>query len=158
MSASFRISSLASETFARLFELDEPELRRLGARRVTADAKPGYPCRVSLRDAEIGEELMLLPYRHHDVPSPYRALGPIFVSKGVGAAKPAVGELPEMLEHRPISVRAYDGAGMMVDAAIAEGGGAVRRAIGRLFENEAVAYLHLHNAAPGCFACRVERA
>lgn len=30
--------------------------------------------------------------------------------------------------------------------------------INALFENEEVAYLHLHYAKPGCYAARVERA
>lgn len=62
-----------------------------------------------------------------------------------------------MLERRPISVRAYDGGGMMVDAAVVDGG-KLRVTIRRMLGAEQVAYLHLHNAGPGCFNCRVERA
>ena len=31
----------------------------LAIERVIADGKPGYPCRVSLQDAEIGEKVLL---------------------------------------------------------------------------------------------------
>ena len=37
----------------------DSELERLGAQRVTADCSPGYPCRVSLAEAKIGEALIL---------------------------------------------------------------------------------------------------
>jgi len=34
----------------------------------------------------------------------------------------------------------------------------LERAIERLFANPAAAYLHIHFAAPGCYAARVDRA
>lgn len=158
MSVSFRVIGLPRESFAGLFKLDNEELKLKGARRMTADAKPGYPCRVSLVDAEPGEEVILLPFLHHDVDTPHRGSGPIFVRKGAVAAEPAVGEIPELLEKRPISVRAFDEVGMMVDAKVVDGGGEVKAAVERMLGADEVAYLHLHNAGAGCFNCRVERA
>lgn len=158
MSVSFRVVGLSSDTFGGLFELGDEELRERGARRMTVDAKPGYPCRVSLVDAEVGEEVILTSFEHHAVDSPFRGEGPIFVRKGAGEAEPAVDEIPEMLERRLISVRAYDGGGMMMDAEVVDGGGELRGAFDRMLGKGEVAYLHLHNAGPGCFDCRVERA
>ena len=74
--------ALPSERFASLFDRSDAELQILGIRRTLVDTKPGYPCRVSLMDAEIGESVLLIPYTHHDVSSPYRASGPIFVRAG----------------------------------------------------------------------------
>lgn len=162
MSVSFQVVGLPSESFGGLFELGDEELRERGARRMTVDAKPGYPCRVSLVDAEVGEEVLLTPFEHHAVDSPFRGQGPIFVRKGATVAQPAVGEIPELLEQRPISVRAYNGGGMMVDAEVVDGAQELRSAIDRMFGRmsraQEVEYLHLHNAGPGCFNCRVERA
>jgi len=79
---SFRLVGLPYDSFASLFDLDEGRLAEIGAVRVTADNDRGYPCRVSLEDAKSGEELLLLPYEHLPVKSPYRASGPIFVRRG----------------------------------------------------------------------------
>lgn len=152
----FRLVALSNETFAPLFDLSDEDLRAAGARRMRADAKPGYPCRVSLADAEVEDEVILLHHVHHDVASPYRAAGPIFVRAGVATATPAAGEIPPMLLARPLSIRAYDGEAMMVAAEVAAGDG-VEAAIERLLERDDVDYLHLHNAGPGCYNCRVER-
>ena len=156
-STPFRLVALNADTFTPLFDLNDEELAVRGARRMRADAKPGYPCRVSLADAESGEEVILLHYMHHDVSSPYRAAGPIFVRAGAETATPGVGEIPPMLLVRPLSIRAYDRDAMMVAAEVADGAG-VEPAVERLLERADVEYLHLHNAGPGCYNCRVERA
>ena len=51
---SFQISSLDVSEFQHLFNADEESLERAGVVRMRANAKPGFPCRVSLQDAEIG--------------------------------------------------------------------------------------------------------
>jgi len=79
MKSSFRISGLPLANFAPLFALNESDLAKKRARRLIVDAKPGFPCRVSLRDAEIGERVILLPFAHQPVDSPYCSSGPIFV-------------------------------------------------------------------------------
>ena len=76
---SFQIHALPAEPSARLLALPDDALRTRGIRRVVADGRSGYPSRVSLQDAVEGERLLLLPYRHHDVDTPYRASGPIYV-------------------------------------------------------------------------------
>lgn len=157
MSNSFQITPLPYEQFAPFFAMSDPELRTLGMRRMTVEEKPGFPCRVSLVDAEVGETVLLLPFAHHDVASPYRASGPIFIRKNAGTARPAVGEIPVMLGHRLLSVRAYDVAATMVNAEVEHGSG-LKNVIRRLFSDEHVSYLHVHNASAGCFNCRVDRA
>ena len=75
-------------------------------------------------------------------------------------AVPAVtgaGELPAMVRARPQSVRAYDEEGMMVHAEVVEGDRLDAR-IRKILADGNVAYLHLHNARPGCFNCAVVRA
>lgn len=157
MSRSFRFVALEAEPFAPLFDQSDEELASLGAKRMVVDERPGFPCRVSLQDGEVGETVVLLPYTHHDVPSPYCSSGPIFVRKGVPTARPAVGEIPEMLARRLLSVRGYDAEGMMIAAEVVEGRD-LESTITRLFTNDRMSYLHLHNAKPGCFNCAVVRA
>lgn len=157
MADSFRFLALPAERFAPLFELPDAELAALGARRRTVDEKPGFPCRVSLVDAEVGETVLALSFTHHEVDSPYRASGPIFVRRGAATARPAPGEVPAYLGHRLLSLRAYDRQAMMIGADVVEGA-ALEAALRRLFADPEVAYLDVHNARPGCFNCRVERA
>lgn len=128
-----------------------------GEGRVAASSKPGYPCRVSLVDAGVGETVLSIPFTHHDVASPYRASGPIFVRRGAVTARPAVDEIPALLGHRLLSLRAYDATAMMVAAEVVQGSD-LEPVLRRLLRDPAVNYVDVHNAAPGCFNCRVLRA
>lgn len=92
--ARFRLSALDAALFAPLFALDDAGLAARRIARRTVDADHGTPCRVSLEDARAGEQVLLLPWRHHAVDSPYRASGPIFVRRGVATARPQVDEVP----------------------------------------------------------------
>lgn len=154
---SFQLVGLPFEPFAHHFVLSDAELAACNARRVVATTKPGYPCRVSLADADIGEELLLLPFEHQAARSPYRSSGPIFVRKAAVQADLAAGAVPDYVGARLMSVRAYDSAHLMTDALVCEGS-EVREAIQAMFDREEIAYIHLHNAKRGCFSCAVERA
>jgi hypothetical protein len=109
-----------------------------------------------LKDAEPGERVILLPYTYHDVASPYRASGPIFVREQAEQTEFGVNEIPELLRSRLLSVRAYDGDGFMIAAEVVDGQ-QIEEPIGRFFADAKVAYLHVHNARPGCYSCRVDR-
>jgi hypothetical protein len=154
---SFQLVGLPFEGFAPLFALSDGALQERGMQRVVATSNPGFPCRVSLTDALVGEELLLLPFEHQSAHSPYRASGPIFVRRAASAAALEPGTIPSYVSLRLISVRAYDSSHSMLDAAVCAGSDAAG-AIQAMFSREAVAYLHLHNAKQGCFSCAVERA
>ncbi len=157
MNAAFRVTGLEASHFTPWFAMDDARLAEAGAARLSVDASPGYPCRVSLEDARVGETVLALNWPHHDAQSPYRASGPIFVREGVGTAKLRVGELPPVLAGRLLSVRAYDDRGWMVAAEVTDGEAAAM-VFEDLLDRPGVAFLHVHNAGPGCFSCRVERA
>jgi Protein of unknown function (DUF1203) len=157
MKTNFRIVGLQLAQFEPLFSLDDEELAQKGTRRMIVDAKPGFPCRVSLEDAEVGEKVILMPFTHHDVDSPCRASGPIFVREHANEADRSVGEVPEVVSTRTMSVRAYDKNSMMIDGTVVPGS-EIKAHIEKLFANPKIAYLHLHNAGAGCYSCRVERA
>jgi Protein of unknown function (DUF1203) len=152
---SFRIHGLPAEPFDELFNLSDEDLRARGAVRRVADKKPGYPCRISLTDAEPGDELLLVNYEHHPVGSPYRMRFAIFVRQGEEQFD-AVDQIPEQLRTRTLAVRAFDANAMMVGHELIDGR-QVEQAIERLLANPAAEYLHLHFASPGCYAARVER-
>jgi hypothetical protein len=156
----FRITGLPVEAFIPFFGMSDEELLARGARRVVAKAEDAplmQPCRVSLRDSEPGEVSILLHHPHHVAPtSPYRASGPIFVREGVAETASFVNHVPEQQLKRLLSVRAYDAAGIMVDAEVAEGT-ELEALIERMFRRDDVAFLHAHNAKRGCYSCRIDR-
>jgi hypothetical protein len=152
----FRIQGLPAEQFAHLFGLSDQRLAAQGAVRQTAgDRKPGYPCRVSLTDSKPGDELILVNHEHHPVDSPYRMRFAIYVRRGEETFD-AVDQVPAQLRCRTLAVRAFDKEAMMVGWELVEGRN-LEAAIEKLFANPRAAYLHIHFAAPGCYAARVER-
>jgi len=153
---SFELVGLPFEPFASLFSLRDSELRKFNARRVVAAANPGFPCRVSLADAEVGEELLLLPYAHQPAESPYKSSGPIYVRKLARQRAAGRNVIPDYVRIRVMSVRAYDAAHGMTDASVCDGADCAS-VIRRMFEDDAVEYIHLHNAARGCFSCAAKR-
>ncbi|MDH3493962.1 MAG: DUF1203 domain-containing protein [Acidobacteriota bacterium] len=154
---SFQIHALAFEPFQTLFSMTDEELADRRAKRMIVDSKPGFPCRVSLDDAEIGETVILTNFEHLPSKSPYRSSHAIFVREHAKRAFPAIGEIPESLTSRLISVRAFDNNHEMVEADVVEGE-QLFNVIPAIFKDPEVDYLHLHNAKPGCFAASVTRA
>ncbi|HSE11640.1 MAG TPA: DUF1203 domain-containing protein [Rudaea sp.] len=152
----FRITGLPYATFANLFTLTDEQLAGRGAVRRIAATKPGFPCRISLTDAEVGDEVILVHHEHHAVASPFRASHAIYVRKDEQQYD-AVDRVPPMLRSRLLSVRAFDDAGMLVDADVVDGT-ALESLIERQLADAQANYLHIHFARPGCYAARVERA
>ena len=153
---SFQIHALAAEQFQPLFRMSEQELAGVQAARIVVDANPGYPCRVSLADAEIGETIILVNYEHQATKSPYRSSHAVFIREHASQAFPKRGEVPKVLTTRLISIRAFDDRHYMVNADVVDGGD-LGEVIPTMFGDPTVAYLHLHNARPGCFAAKVTR-
>jgi hypothetical protein len=153
----YSITGLPVEPFRQFFGLSEAELAEHHIVRVTADAPSGYPCRVLLEDARPGETLLLLNHEYQSAQSPYRGRHAIFVNEAARAPRRFVDELPAILSGRKaISLRAFDAAGMIIDAELVPGA-AVEETILRLLENPRTEYLHAHNPARGCFAARIDR-
>ena len=150
----FQIIPLEKDKFAPLFELDDAALKAIGAMRMVVDEKPGYPCRTSLEDAEVGETVLLLNYEHLSVDTPYCAKAAIFVRRDGPQANPAPNEIPPSFLDRVVAARAFDKEGMMVDADIAQGA-ELADLIERLLKIPVVDYLHLHWAKFGCYAAKV---
>jgi hypothetical protein len=157
MIMSFRITGLPAERFAHLFALTDEELAAKGAVRQIADGRtPGYPCRISLTDAQPGDELILVNYEHHPVDSPYRMRFVIFVRQDEETYD-KVDEVPDQLRPRTLAVRAFDADAMMVGCELVDGRD-LETAIARRLAEPRAAYLHIHYAAAGCYAACVERA
>lgn len=154
---SFTVSSLPIEPFAPLFALSDEALAARGMLRVKADAAHAFPCRVTLDDAEPGETLILLNHEHQAADTPFRARHAIYVREIATAPISTTDALPPALRRRLLSLRAFDAAGMLRNAEVAEGVVAPPM-IERMLADPQVAYLHAHYARPGCYAARIDRA
>ena len=155
----FRISGIPADISDQYRHLSDEELSKYRVLRRIADEKPGFPCRVSLVDAEIGESVFLLNFEHLPGLSPYRSAGPIFVRESATETYSKTNEIPEVLRvpDRLLSVRAYDEKDLLVAAEVIESA-EIDQSIQRLFADSSIAYIHVNNAGPGCYSCRIERA
>ena len=124
----FRVSGIPVHVIDEFRQLSDDELEKHRIVRRVADKKPGFPCRISLVDAEIGESMLLLNFEHLPGLSPYRSVGPIFVRESANETYSKTNEIPEVLRvpGRLLSVRAYDVKDILVGA--------------------------------GCYSCRIDRA
>jgi len=154
--AHFRIAGLPADAFRHLVDLSDAELAARHARRYVADATPGFPDRIELRDAEVGESVILVNHRHLPDDGPYQSSHAVFVLERPAKPFDAVDAIPQVLRGRTLSLRAFDHANMIVAADLVEGD-AVESLITRFFARPDVAFIHAHFAKYGCFACRVDR-
>ncbi|MDW6094794.1 DUF1203 domain-containing protein [Vibrio rhizosphaerae] len=157
MNTNFIIKPIEKSMFSEYLNLNDQQLEKFSAKWLIADSKPGFPCRVSLKEAEIGERILLIPYKYHDVNSPYKASGPIFIREDAVEAKLNINEIPEILTQRLLSVRAYSEDSLMIHAETTLGSG-LEKIICNMLTDANVKYLQVHNANPGCFNCTVYRA
>jgi hypothetical protein len=152
---SYIVSGLDPREFTTLFSLDDTQLAQRQAMRVVVDAQPGFPCRISLDDAAVGERVILVNYVHQPANSPFRASHAIYLREN--ATRTVVeNDLPPALRRRMLSLRAFDDGGMLCDATLVDGADA-DAAIDRLFARGDVAYIQAHYAAMGCYAARITR-
>ena len=154
---SFRITGLSPEPFRHLYGLSEAALAEQGARRIVVDSAPGYPDRIEVRDAEPGESVLLVNYTHQPADTPFRSSYAVYVREGAETAYGAVGEIPEAMRRRVISLRAFDEEGMLIDADLRDGT-ELEPLIELMLADPRAAYLHAHYAKPGCYAARIDRA
>ena len=154
---SFQISALPKSQFEHLFPLSTTGLASQGGIREVVTHKPGYPCRVSLTDAEVGEEVILVHYEHQTADTPFRASHAIYIRPNAPQANLQPNEVPDLLRSRTLSLRGFNSAGMLIAADLAEGA-ALEQALESMLTDPAVSYVHIHYAKPGCYAARADRA
>lgn len=152
----YQFRPLPASLIDGLRSLDAATLRDRGARRMRADSVPGFPCRVSLREAPVGASVLLVNHRHLTGNTPYAASHAIFVDEAAEDAVPEPGQVPEIVRNRLVSIRGFDAEGMIVDADVTDGTGA-DAVLARLFGNPAILFADVHAAARGCFLSRAHR-
>ncbi|SHG52808.1 DUF1203 domain-containing protein [Cognatishimia maritima] len=152
----FRFKALPAKAFKHLFKLTDQELASQNAKRLTVTACPGVPCRVSMKDAEVGETVILMNYVHLNASSPFDASHAIYVRELAEDSEFGINEVPELLATRMISLRFFNRENMMIAADLVSGE-RLSIPLSEAFENPEIAYAHVHYAKPGCFAASVHR-
>ncbi|MDZ7729595.1 MAG: DUF1203 domain-containing protein [Dehalococcoidia bacterium] len=152
----YRIAGLDPNQFASLVGADEVTLADARAQRVTAVVPSKTPCRVTLDYPNVGESLILLHHVSHDVATPYRSSYAIFIRESAGEAAEYVDSIPPVFVRVTLALRGFDSKGMLHDHTLAAPGEADSK-IRAMLDLVEIAYIDVHNAAPGCFAARVER-
>lgn len=153
----FRITGLDPSHFQSLYGLSDAALEARRAIRVIATDDTGYPERVEVRAARRGESLLLVNHMHQPADSPYRSSHAVFVREGAMVAYDEVDTVPEVMRSRQISLRGFDRRDHIASGVLVAGS-SLDEAIEKMFGLSSVAYAHIHYAAYGCYAARVERA
>lgn len=153
---SFIIQGLDPSLFDALSGRKQEVINGLPVEWHVVNERPGFPCRITLDDARIGAEVLLLSYPHHGAETPYAQSGPIFVTVGQAVAGTFIDVIPPALLRRRLSLRAYDANGAMIDAVLVDGASANDK-IDALFSNPDVTHIDAHNATRGCFAAHIRR-
>ncbi|ABD56512.1 DUF1203 domain-containing protein [Jannaschia sp. CCS1] len=153
---SYRITGLSPAPFTSLFGLSDAALAAQGAERVIADAPNCYPDRITMRDAEVGESLLLLNYQHQPASSPYQSSHAIFVLEGAETTYCAIDEIPPVMSHRLLSLRGFNAVDKIEDGRVVPGAEA-DATIRDMLDNDKIRYIHAHNAGHGCYAGLIER-
>ena len=155
--AAYVVTGLPLEDFAPLFGLSDEALAARGVIRRVVDSPVGFPSRVDLEDAQVGDTVLLLNYEHQPADTPFRARHAIFVNEKAQATRRTLHALPGAITARDaVSLRAFRDDGMMIDAGFAPRG-EVEAAIAGFFADPAVAYLHAHTVGWGCYLARIDR-
>lgn len=153
----FRITGLAPDPFRHLFGMPDEALAALEIKRYRVDSQPGFPDRIEMKDADIGQSVLLLNHVSQPAHSPYRASHAIFIREGATKAFDAVNQVPEVMRIRLLSLRAFSEEGMMLDGDVVEGR-VMELVVERMLANPEVSYIHVHNAKRGCYSGRIDRA
>lgn len=151
----YQVSGLSKADFVDLFVMTDDALAQINAKRVRATG-PGFPCRISLQDAKLGDTLILLHHVSHDVATPYRSAYAIYVNETAADTPPYIDTTPPVFDGRPIALRGFTGEGMLHAASLALPGKADIK-IRALLADPDIAYIHAHNAAHGCYSARIDR-
>lgn len=152
----YRISGLRAEQFTHLFGRSDGYLGRYGAVRQTVTSYPGYPDRISLCDIPVGETALLINHIYQPADTPYRGSHAIYIREGCTEQGIYINELPEVINGRVLSLRAYNEKHFLRKADICEDQ-SVENLIEIFFADPQISYIHIHNAKQGCYACLAER-
>lgn len=148
--------------------IDPSELASLRAHGVDAhgnavpvfeSAEGGEQLRCCLTLSRSGERVATIAHAPLRVPGPYREVGPVFMHADECVGHPAVPEVPDWFADAPRVLRAYTPAGTMHHLAhrVVGTGQSTADALADMFDDPAVAEVHVSNLIAQCFIARAVR-
>ena len=152
----YTITGIDPSEFQHLFGLSDEQLAEHGVVRRPIKEGDTIPERVELREAPAGSDVLLVNYTHQPARNPYHASHAIFVREHSTEAAVVHDLVPEVLQKRLISLRAFDNRDFLAAANVVPGTELESLIVDYLARPE-VSYLHAHYAGPGCFAALIER-
>ena len=153
----YLITGLDPAPYRPLFGADDAALSQRHVHRMIADSDGGFPCRVTLADAQKGAALLLLNHLSRTDNGPYRASHAIFVREDAREAAVYEAQVPPLMQRRVLSLRGFGDDGLMVDALLAQPGEA-DAGLRKLLDNPTIQEVDVHTATRGCFLARARRA
>ena len=124
---------------------------------VTSNDDAPFPVRCCLHDATAEEGVLLLSIQPRSGDSPYAAPGPVYIHRDRCDGYSPKGAVPQILRGRTLSLRGYTDEHMITGTAVVAGDD-VETAAPQLLAVPGTAYLFVHFAGPGCYACRIDPA
>ena len=124
---------------------------------VTSNDDAPFPVRCCLHDAAADEGVLLVSMQPRSGDSPYAAPGPVYIHRDRCDGYSRHGEVPQILRGRTLSLRGYTDEHMITGTAVVAGDD-VEGAAQQLLDVPGTAYLFVHFAGPGCYACRIDPA
>jgi len=152
----YKISGLRAEPFVHLFGQSDEYLKKHNAVRQTVERYPGYPDRISLCDIPAGETALLINHIYQPADTPYFGTHAIYIWEGCTQQGIYINELPEVMQGRTLSLRAYDEKHYLREADISEDNFADDLIV-HFFTDPQISYIQIHNAKRGCYSCCAER-
>jgi len=126
---------------------------------VHSEVATGYgPCRVCLRDFEVGvDRRLLFTFDPFFGVEPYPLPGPIFIHESSCAPFPEDGGFPQDLRSHDLTLDAYaQGRRLLVEEHV-KGGNGIDEIIAHLLSQADVDYIHVRDTDAGCFDFRIAR-
>jgi len=156
MTSMLRVDALAHDDLARIRargtdDFDNPLIVTV------VDSAGGTPLRCCLREANIGERVVLIAYQPATVGGPYAEVGPVFIHAEACEGYTDAHRYPDSFRQRRQLLRAYDADGRIVDAMIAQNGDEAEGGCAAFFARPDVAYIHSRNVLYGCYMFTIRR-
>jgi Protein of unknown function (DUF1203) len=126
---------------------------------VHSEIATGYgPCRLCLRDFQIGvDRRLLFTFDPFFGVEPYPLPGPVFIHESVCTAFPENGGFPQDLRSHNLTLEAFARGRRPVAEERIDGDGKIDEVVDRLLALPEVVYLHVRDTSAGCFDFRIER-
>lgn len=152
----FRVRPIGKEVVERIRQTRVDDLGHRLLVSVATQNDTG-PCRSCLRVFVPGEGRLLFSYAPNPFDHPYNEIGPIYIHENDCAPYSQHEKFPlELRTRRPIALRCYDKAGLMVGGELV-GERPVEEVIVSLLDDTDIAFLHARTATVGCFIARIDR-